>query len=367
MKKISLLVLFITTLSFGLSAQNGITYTDAQKLRHIGKLSVTTNPYHRAEVADYPQMNSSESKLLCYSAGQAICFETDAKEIWVQADYGKYSSPIAMPATASHGYTLYIEKDGEWIWASSRANRAKKNDDGTESLDKPLRVIGGMNNEPKRCMLYLPLFAEVSNVRIGVPEGSLMRPIKAPFRHRIAMFGSSFTHGDGATAAGMTLPAYLSRETGLNFCSYGMAGWSKLQDFMGDILGKTKADAYVCDSFSNPTINEIGERIDNFILAVRKHNPKAPIIFIRTIYRERRNFEADTDSREALRMEYVDKLMVKICQKYPDVYYIDKQGQTGDDHHTSTDGTHPFSWGYYRWAKSIEQPILDILAKYKIK
>lgn len=367
MKRLSLLLLLLTTLTLGVSAQEGINYTDAQKLRHIGKLSATTNPYHRAEVADYPQMNKGESKLLCYAAGQAICFETNSTELWVQAEYGKYSSHLAMPATASHGYTLYIERDGEWLWASSRTNRAKVNADGTQNLDRPLRLIGGMNGEMKRCMLYLPLFAEVSNVRIGVKEGAVLRTTKAPFRHRIAMFGSSFTHGDGATASGMTLPAYLSRETGLNFCSYGMAGNSKLQDFMGEILGKTKADAYLCDAFSNPTITEIGERIDTFILTLRKYNPKAPIIFIRTIYRERRNFEADTDSREALRMEYVDKLMAKICAKYPDVYYIDKQGQTGDDHHTSTDGTHPFSWGYYRWAKSIEQPILEILAKYKIE
>ena len=49
------------------------------------------------------------------------------------------------------------------------------------------------------------------------------------------------------------------------------------------------------------------------------------------------------------------------------MYYVDAQNQTGTDHLTSADGTHPYSWGYKRWADAIQKPVTKILKKYGIK
>ena len=59
--------------------------------------------------------------------------------------------------------------------------------------------------------------------------------------------------------------------------------------------------------------------------------------------------------------------MKSVLKDYDDVYYIDVEQQTGTDHLTSADGTHPYSWGYKRWADAIQKPIKKILAKYGIK
>ena len=345
-----------------------INCVDAQKLNHIGKMCKTTNPYNRVEVDNYPELNKKEATLLRYCSGEAILFETNATEIWVVAKYGVRGFNRAMPATAGVGFNLFIEKDGEWLWAASKCNAdGKDKKTGESKIDKPLKLIANMSDETKKCILYLPLYAELTSLEIGVPEGAKIKALKNPFRHRIAIFGSSYTHGSGATCAGMTYPAFLQRQTGLYLCSFGMSGNSKLQRVMGEILGGTKADAYICDAFSNPTIKEIGERIRPFINEIRAKNKKAPIIFLKTIYREGRMFDLKAEEKEQARIEYVDALMKDIVKEFADVYYIDVVDQTGTDHLTSTDGVHPYSWGYKRWADAIQQPILDILAKYNIK
>lgn len=346
-----------------------LDYVDATSLTLLGKLSPSKNPYHRVEVADYPQFTKIEANLLCMSSGLAVAFRTDAKEIYVRAKYGPRSSWHSVsPLASTTGFNLFIkDSEGEWTWASSVAHRVAPMKHTLHLLSKPLKVINRLYEGEKECIIYLPLFAELTELEIGVTKGASIEALPNPFRHTIAVFGSSFTHGSCASGAGLTWPAFLSRSTGLYLCSYGMSGNSKLQDYMGDILGKTNADAYICDAFSNPNIATIGSRIRPFIEAVRKHNPKAPIIFINTIYRENRNFMPSYEEREQSRIEYVEKIMKVIVKEYDDVYFVNVANQTGTDHITSADGVHPYSYGYHRWAQAIEKPIVKILKKYKIK
>lgn len=368
MKKIlilSLLTIAAASIAFADEKPN-IVYTDAQQLTFLGKMCKTTNPYHRVEVEEFEDMNNTEKKLLRYASGEMVVFETAAPEIWVKAKYGIHSCNLAMPQTAGYGFNLMIQRDGEWLWAASKVNKDGKDKDGSLRLDKPLKLIGNMDSTSKKCLLYLPLYAELTELLIGVPEGYEIKASENPFRHRIAIFGSSYTHGSCASAAGMTYPAFFSRQTGLYLCSFGMSGNSKLQKFMGDILGKTDAEAFIFDAFSNPSIPTIESRIRPFIEAIRA-NSKAPMIFLRTIYREGRMFDQKAEKKERDRIEYVDSLMPVICKEYKDVYYVNVASQTGDDHLTSADGVHPFSWGYKRWADAIQAPVLEILSKYGIK
>lgn len=367
MKKLFLLLVSSALLFSTASAKPKINYVDAQTLTHIGKMCETSNPYHRVEVERYSELNQTEKNLLIMSAGEAICFETDATEIWLQAEYGRISFNRAMPETAGAGFNLYMEKDGEWLWASSRVNKGGYDKEGKYNRSKPLRIAECLDGTKHRCLLYLPLYSELKALRIGVPEGYTVAPIENPFRHKIAIFGSSFTHGSCATCAGQTYPAFLSRSTGLYLCSFGMSGNSKLQRVMGEILAGTDAEAYICDAFSNPSIEQIGDRIRPFLDEIRKVKPNAPVIFLRTIYREYRIFNTVKDEAEQKRIEYVAELMKEICKEYNDVYFVDVADQTGTDHHTSADGVHPYSWGYYRWAQAIEKPVLKILKKYGIK
>lgn len=376
MKKITLLLLAMAMVCTGAMAQKNVKWVDAQSLTHLGKLCQTTNPYHRVEVANYPEFNSTESRLLRKSAGESIIFETNSTTIWVKATFGFARETGGMTRNASCGFNLYIEKDGQWTWASSKSQSiyslkdgviTDTDKDGTRLIDRPLQMIANMDKSDKKCILYLPLYSELVHLEIGVEEGAEIKAMENPFRHKIAIFGSSFTHGSCASAAGQTYPAFLQRQTGLYFCGLGMSGNSKLQPVIGRILGGTDADAIVVDAFSNPTIKIIDERIDLFIGEIRAQRPEIPIIFLRTIYRESRNFDLKSEKKEQDRIDHVEKVMKRVTSTYDNVYFINVKDQTGTDHETSADGIHPTSWGYKRWADAIQKPLQKILKKHGIK
>ena len=106
--------------------------------------------------------------------------------------------------------------------------------------------------------------------------------------------------------------------------------------------------------------------VEFVIEKVQAAHPGKPLIFQRTIYRERRNFNTGTAASEANRIAVVDSLMKIACKKYKDVYYIHPNA-SAPDHETTQDGTHPSDRGYQLWAQSIEKPVKKILRKYGIK
>ena len=343
-------------------------YVDAQRLTHLGKLCKTTNPYHRVEVEAYPELTAREAALLKYTAGEAILFETNSSQVWVRAKYGIRYPLYAMPLTATCGYNLYIENEkGEWQWAASRVPGYGITKEGKDNLERPLQMVRNLPEGTKRCLLYLPIFAELKQLEIGVDEGATIAAVENPFRHKIAVFGSSYTQGHGATNAGQTYPAFLQRQTGFDIINFGMSGNSKLQPVMAEILASTDADAFLLDAFSNPNSDLIRNRIHPFIQTIRAKHPKTPLIFMRTLYCEVRAFDTVRDQWEVDRNKVVDSLMSKIVKQYDDVYFIDMEYYAGEDHMTSADGTHPMSWGYKRWADAIEKPLVKILKKHGIK
>ena len=165
----------------------------------------------------------------------------------------------------------------------------------------------------------------------------------------------------------MSYPDQLSRMTGLQFLSLGCSGNCKLQSYFADVLCAADVDAFVFDSFSNPTPEQIEERLFPFIEKVQAAHPGVPMIFQKTIYRESRNFNTGSDKSEGRRMEVVDSLMNIAVKKYADVYFVTATCATAPNHETSVDGIHPSDYGYTLWAESIRKPIVKILRKYGIR
>ena len=161
------LIIAVLALSFSSAfAQKNIKWTDAQKLNHIGKMCKTSNPYNRVEVNDYPELNKTEANLLKTCAGQAILFETDAKEIWVKAKYGYRSHNRAMPATAGSGFNLFIEHQGEWKWAASVVNGEGHDKNGNSKIEAPLIVVSSICLYLQSLHILRLVFLRVQNLRL---------------------------------------------------------------------------------------------------------------------------------------------------------------------------------------------------------
>ena len=318
----------------GASAQE-LIYTEASDLTLTGKLIDTPNPYHRVDTIRFKGFTKSENNQVRNSAGIAVAFRTNSPTISVLTKYGDVGWPNNTGGYSARGYDLYIRRDGQWIWAGAGC---------PGDLEKPFNLISGMDGTMKECLMYLPILSEEHSVKIGVTEGSVLEPLPNPFRGRIGIFGSSFTHGISTSRAGMAYPAVFSRETGLQMLSLGCSGNCKLQDYFADVLAAADVDAFVFDSFSNPSPEQIKERLFPFIEKVQAAHPGKPLIFQRTIYREWRNFNKRTADYEARRIAVADSLMKIACKKYKDVYYIHPSA-SAPDHETTQDGTHPSDRG----------------------
>ena len=333
-------------------------WTEASDLTLCGKLMTNTpNPYHRVDTVQFKGFTKKENFQVRMSSGISVAFKTNSTSIRVLTEYGQASFPTNGNGYSSRGYDLYIKKDGQWVYAESGV---------ANNLNKRFTLINNMDNSEKECLLYLPLYSEVKSVKIGTDKDATIEALPNPFRHRIGVFGSSFTHGSSTSRSGMTYPAIFSRRTGIQLLSLGCSGNCKLQDYFCDVLCAADVDAFIFDSFSNPSEKEIKERLFPFIEKLQKAHPGKPLIFQATIRRESRNFNLKSEQEEQSRMDLVEKMMEEACKKYPDVYFIHPNA-TADDNNASVDATHPDNYGYNLWARSIEKPVLNILKKYGIK
>ena len=357
---IAALVLAATALSAQTPKDVVYTFTEASDLNLIGKIHKDTpNPYHRVDTVKYKGFTRGENYQVRTPAGIAVLFKTNSSVITVKTEYGQQSSHISTMPLAYRGYDLYIKDGNQWLWAGAGASKPEK-------ADANVTLVKDMDNTEKECLLYLPIYSEVYSVKIGTEKGSKIEALESPFRHRIGIFGSSFTHGISTSRAGMSYPMQLMRWTGLQILSLGCSGNCKMQPYFGEVLCDAEVDALIFDAFSNPNAKMIEERLFPFIEQLQKSHPDIPLIFQQTIYRERRNFNTAVAASEQAKQEMAAKLMKEACKKYKNVYFV-QTNATDELHETSVDGTHPGDYGYTLWAQSIQKPILKILKKYGIQ
>jgi hypothetical protein len=357
MKKIAT-ALALCFLSLGtLSAQHYV-YTDATQLTLAGKLFYDTpNPYHRVDTVRFKGFTESENIQIRCAAGLSVLFRTDAPEISLRCDMGYQNRASNTMGIALRGFDLYVRMpDGRWQFAASKEGRD----------EEAVTLISHMDRSMKECMLYLPMYSELYSLEIGVPEGSVLEALPSPFRHRVGIFGSSFTQGISISRTGMSYPDQFTRDTGIQMLSLGCSGNCKLQPYFAEVLKAADVDALVFDAFSNPAGETIRERLFPFIEKIQETHPDIPLIFMQTIHRCSSHFDLERRETEQAKHDAAEEMMKEACKKYKNVYFI-RPCANDSYHETSVDGTHPDDYGYTLWARSIEKPILRILRKYGMK
>lgn len=353
------LVLLMTP--FRTDAKVEWTRVEASELGILGKpFADTPNPYHRVDTVRYKGFDKTENLQCRVPAGYTVLFKTDADRIGISVEFGEIRDYD--PFASYMGFDLYIKKDGSWLWAG-RCHFKPEWDDKVSVRD----LVTDMAPDEKECLLYLPLYSDLVSCKVCVPKGSRIEKMQSPFRHRIVFHGSSFTHGIGCSRAGMSYPMQFMRRTGLQVVPMGFSGHCMMQPYFADMLADLEADAYVFDPFSNPSAKLIEERLMGFIDRMVKAHPGKPMIFQKTIYWEKDNFNTKHAAEIRRRWAVTDSIMSIACKKYEDVYYICPDAARKDGESSTADGVHPNDHGYSLWEQSIEKPILTILFKYGIR
>lgn len=360
-KRLLLLTVLVFTVFSAASAKKTYVFTEVSSLNLCGKIMPTPNPYHRVDSVLFPSKEREVNRLLCSAGGLYVFFKTNSSTISVKSKWGFVDWAPTTMGVSSHGFDLYVKSGSDWLWAGSISPKP-------QNMESNAVLVSDMSDSYKECMLFLPTLSELVSCQIGIEEGCEIESIPSPFRHKILFYGSSFTHGVGTSRSGMSYPAQFMRETGFGIIPLGVSGRCTMQPYFANLLKDVDADAFVFDSFSNPSPETMRRNFKQFIDAMVQNHPGKPLIFQKSIYRERRNFSNTVDSLEQARVETAEMLMREIMGKpeYKDVYFI-QTNATSDNHETTVDGVHPSDWGYRLWCESIERPIVEILARYGIQ
>ncbi len=332
-----------------------INYSPAQDLQVVGKITPTSQVFHRVDTVDFPGLPDAVKNRVVQSAGLAIAFKTNSPAIYAKWCTAGKTASATMTAVAYRGLDLYIKRNGKWQYAG--VARPRENQDCASTT-----IIEGMDNGEKECLLYLPLYDETTRLEVGVDEGSILQAGAYPFNKRVLVYGSSIAQGASASRSGLAYPARLSRETGMDFLNLGMGGSAKMEKEVADMIASFRADAFVLDCVPNSSPAQVSQRTAYLVETIRKKHPKAPIIVMQSVIRERGYFNLESGERVKQQNENIRQEVAKLIQKgVTNLHFIPADDFLGHDHEGTIDGTHPNDLGFDRMIQVIKPKLMEVL------
>ncbi|NDV79420.1 hypothetical protein D0T57_10605 [Dysgonomonas sp. 511] len=337
-----------------------VKYVNASLLTLINKAQPDSSFFQRLDERKYSDLTPIVRRYFTYSTGLAIAFQTNSRNISARWETESNKFGVNTTLIAQTGLDLYIRRNGQWVFAGV----------GTPNygVNHQSKLVENMNDSLKECLLYLPLFTKVKNLDIGVDKDALLEALPVPFRHKIVVIGSSITHGASAGRPGMAYPARLNRALGFEFPNLGISGQCKLDAFLAHIAADTEADAFVLDVFSNPSPQQIEERLERFVAIIRKKHLDTPLIFLQTEVRDSGVF-----NEKIRKYEYEKRIAAELGIKkleqlgYKNIYFVNPGMDLGTDHQATVDGVHPSDLGFERILDKLQPVLVKILHRHKIR
>ncbi len=357
-----ILVSFFMMLSFSLifaGEKDMLKYTDASSFTIMNRSQADAPLFRRLDFSKYPDMNKTVERYFSYSTGLAVAFRTDSRNIHARWTTLHESGSINNTVINQSGLDLYIKQDGKWVFAGVGTPGHKPDHDAP--------VVKNMAEGIKECILYLPMFNEVTSLSIGVDGGAFIEALPNPFPHKIVVVGSSITHGASASRPGLAYPAILERNMNMEFTNLGASGQCKLDMFYADIVCDCQADAFVFDAFSNPNGKQIRERLMPFVDRIRETHPDTPLIFLQTEVRETGTFDLEKREYELKKRTAAEECMKEVMKKHDNVYFLNPGMVLPEGHDGTSDGVHPNDAGFTTIVKALQPKLAKIFRKHGIR
>jgi hypothetical protein len=335
-----------------------LEWTDAKKLTVEGLgFKDVKSPYDRlpgrAEgVVPAPVWNLSRD-----SAGALVRFTAATTEIhgrWTITNKNLAGANIT--AIASSGLDLYARTDaGKWRWLGMGQPKFP---------DTTAELVKGIPATEREFMVYLPLRNGVTSLEFGVPKGATIKPgpARAAGSKPIVFYGTSITHGIGASRAGMTHVAMLGRMFNREVINLGFSGNGRMEPEVVKYVAELDPAVFVLDCLPNMNPQQVTERTVPGVKMLRAAHPDTPILLvedrnIQTGFLVESRHKANEANHAALREAYA-KLQ---AEKVPGVYYLEGANLLGDDGEGTVDGSHPTDLGFTRQAAEFARVLRPVL------
>ena len=364
-------VLFMTLL-LGLSLHAGaqeIKWFNPQKsdipcIQQRGWTEEMGNSYNRMPERMKGKVRDAVYSLSRNSAGLAIHFYSNAPEIYVRFKVVGGLSMMHMPATGVSGIDLYsIDQHGEWDyriprykfgkWVEGETHDGIKEPSGTQVEYSYHKLPTDTESEYR---IYFPLYNVVSEMEIGVAEGSIFKVAEPAHEKPIIVFGTSVTQGGCASRPGNAWTNMVSRRLDLPVINLGFSGNGMLDPEVIDLMNEIDAAVFVLDCNGNlnlKTPEEIVSLTISSVEKIRAVHPKTPILIsdMPGYSYEKYGHGVNDCTRKAYD---------QIKDKVNDLYYLSCADQ-GEPLDGKVDGIHPNDLGMYFIANAFEAKFREIL------
>ena len=356
----SILTIVLTCIIATMAVAQNVKFVDAADLAIYGYTQKSDkSPYYRFDHTPY-KFNRSIVEHALKPSGLYVAFKTNSSQIHASWDVVPMNVRDNMPFMMLHGLDLYTKVNGEWHYVM-----APRIPCDLQEASYERRLVNNLPREEHEYLLYLPIWCELKSLKIGVDKGASIEGLDKPFRHKVITFGSSITHGAAASRPGLTYTAQMSRNLGIDFVNFGFAGQCKMQPQFLEFLKTCECDAFLFDTFSNPNVQEIEERLKGFVEGLVKAHPGKPLIFLQTPIQSGLWGDAKKAARRIAKQDTARRIMKELTKQYKDVYFLEVENVLGKD--GTIDTTHPNDIGFHRFVEAYQPKIAKILKRYGIK
>lgn len=282
------------------------------------------------------------------SAGLGVRFVSDATTIAARWTLRNASLAMPhMPATGVSGLDLYVKDDSGWHWlANGRPLQQKE--------EKTL--VNGLAPGRREYLLYLPLYNGVEEVKIGVPSGAALVPAPARIKKQkpIVFYGTSILQGGCAARPGMAYPAILGRKLDWPTINLGFSGNAHSEPEVATLLAELDPAVYVLDPLPNMSAEMVAERIEPFVLTLRRAHPRTSILLVEHPVYPAQQFFAGRQERINAANDRLREVFRNLQRQGVKRLFLFHSGaMLGRDDEATVDGTHPTDVGFERIATAM--------------
>ena len=352
-------ILIIVSLVLSHIANAQTVYHDASAFPLLGKISDATETHYERLPARLKGVSRDAVWYLGKNtAGLAIRFCSDSRQISVKWETLNDFSMNHMAPTGIKGLDLYSLENGEWTYVNTARPAAKKSE---------ATVISNMERKEREWMLYLPLYDGVVSLEIGVESSAFIGQPKValPCRDKpIVAYGTSILQGGCASRTGMAHTSILSRMLNREIINLGFSGNGQLDDEIAELMAECDASLYILDFMPNVSVEQIHAKTEKFYRILRDKRPDTPIMFIEEPIFPHTRFDLNMQNRvlelnRALH-EVFDRL---IANGEKNILLIPSAGMIGEDGEATVDGIHFTDLGFMRYAEYLYPKMTNFILK----
>lgn len=311
--------------------------------------------YNRLPLRAKDKVRKAVWNLSCESAGLAIRFKTNAKDIKVKYKVsGGYSMPH-MPSTGVSGVDLYRNADQGFCF-------------GNYSFGDTIRYNyhinrGATAGEEQEYTLYLPLYNGVKHMEIGVPNESSFSFVPALVEKPIVLYGTSIAQGACASRPGMAWGNIVGRSLKTPLINLGFSGNGKLEKEVIDFMNELQASVYIIDCMPNLgdyKTEDIKKLVKQAVRQIRgKHD--TPILLVEHAgYSNEITNQKQYDDYDHTNVAQAEAYRELKKEGVKGLYYLSNK-ELGFNPDSWVDSVHPSDFGMVQQAIAIEKKLKKII------